>query len=298
MKPLLTIFSLSLLFCCAPPGGGPQIAPEPSFIQNNAVSYNGTAYVGHETTPVVFGGVLYYVSTKIDYQPYETSTPSIVLYNTVTQAEQTIATGFMFASAFVHNSEIYVFATQKTGGSIYEFRYVSGAWVSKTLLNPPFGVKYFNHSVTRSQYGYVMAVETNESPYIPFTVIFYYSDDMVGWAQIPYVYGKDRYTACPTIRWFNGTYYLFYLAIDRPVGKYFTRVAKSTNLINWTEAANTVLYPGNPAGAGQINTSDFDLVQNGSVTTCVWIDGNQATFGDLKEGTYNGTEQQFCESFF
>ena len=47
-----------------------------------------------------------------------------------------------------------------------------------------------------------MAYESSDPAYPAFTIKFARSKDLMTWEKIPdAVFGKDRYTACPCIRW-------------------------------------------------------------------------------------------------
>ncbi|RKY68572.1 MAG: hypothetical protein DRP97_06130, partial [Candidatus Latescibacterota bacterium] len=53
---------------------------------------------------------------------------------------------------------------------------------------------------------FVMAYESKEGKYPPFTIKFAESLDLRAWTKIPgAIYGTDRYTACPALRYVDDT---------------------------------------------------------------------------------------------
>ena len=124
--------------------------------------------------------------------------------------------GFGLASALVHGGTMYVFASR------YE---PDGSWNDVTLLKSKDlqtweqsvvvkqeGEHLFNSSVCAAGQGFVMAYESSDPKYPPFTIKFAKSNDLESWTKVPgAVFGADRYAACPCIRCVNGDYYLMYL---------------------------------------------------------------------------------------
>eukprot|EP00729_Bicosta_minor_P015843 gene15843-3848_t len=119
-----------------------------------------------------------------------------------------------------------------------------------------------------------------------------------GWSVLDpdtHIYRKDRYSACPTIRYYNG-----HTWEESPYG------------------GNNTIIMGLPDGGGpnekgfvrnqtdDINRSDMDMVTLPSGDTyVVWGSGNQGVptapnigFGAGVAGIVKGTEQEWLESFF
>ena len=117
----------------------------------------------------------------------------------------------------------------------------------------------FNSSICRGRDGYVMAYESNDPAYPAFTIKFAQSQDLSTWTQLPdATFGTDRYTACPTIRYADGYYYVFYLEHRTPRWYFETYVTRSADLKTWYRSPlNPVLSPRRIDDG--INASDPDL---------------------------------------
>ena len=113
-----------------------------------------------------------------------------------------------------------------------------------------------------------------------------------GWVS---VYGADRYTACPTLRFLNGTFFLFYLEHLTPRWRFETHLALSRDLMDWEPVPrNPVL---DPEGPEDINASDLDLAEfesDGRPKVRVYYGtGNQRGEGGITWAEYDGTLKQF-----
>jgi len=134
-----------------------------------------------------------------------------------------------------------------------------------------------------------MAYESKEEKYPPFTIKFAESLDLRAWTKIPgAIYGTDRYTACPALRYVDGAFYMLYLEWLQPKWWYLTR---STDLIHWEQSPrNPVLAP---EGVEGINTSDIDLVEFGDKVMVFYLDGKQKTWGAVPSAEFDGTLKEF-----
>ena len=84
----------------------------------------------------------------------------------------------------------------------------------------------FNTSVCKAGDRYVMAIEVGKPPEVvgvPFTARFAESKDLKAWKLLPEdrVFTKERYSACPSIRYLDGWFYMTYLEA-RPGPRYET----------------------------------------------------------------------------
>jgi hypothetical protein len=115
------------------------------------------------------------------------------------------------------------------------------------------------------------------------------------WTKLPdAIFGKDRYTACPAVRFCNGWFYLLYLESKPP--KYETYLARSRDLVRWElSSRNPVLTPGS---GEDINTSDADLAEFRGKTVIYYAIGDQKTWSNVKHAVYPGTMREFFESYF
>ena len=119
----------------------------------------------------------------------------------------------------------------------------------------------FNSSVCAGRDGFVMAYETNDPKYPAFTIKFAESKDLMTWTKVPAaIFGTDRYTACPCIRYTDGYYYMIYIEHRTPRWFFESFIARSRDLAAWELGnANPVLTP-NLDDEG-INASDVDILE-------------------------------------
>src|SRR5207249_3406858 len=88
-----------------------------------------------------------------------------------------------------------------------------------------------NRPVCGGKNGFVMAYESDDPKFTPFTVKFATSPDLESWSKLPdAIFGADRYAACPCIRYANGSYYLLYLEHRTPRWFFETYLARSKDL--------------------------------------------------------------------
>ncbi len=213
------------------------------------------------------------------------------------------AEGYGLASAIVHDKSLYVFASR--------FDADRGPWNDVTLFKSADLKQWdhklvieqesehlFNSSVCAGPDGFVMAYETSDPKYPAFSVKFARSKNLVSWTKVPdVVFGTDRYTACPCIRYVNGSYYMMYLERHPPRWYFTTYVARSKDLATWElSPANPVLAPdGDDEG---INASDPDIVEFGGKTYLYYNVGDQRTWGNVKRAVYDGSMRTFFEAYF
>jgi len=210
------------------------------------------------------------------------------------------AEGYGLASALVHHGTLYVFAS----------RFESGGWNNVTLFKSndlrhwtekPALIQekehLFNSSVCRGKNGFVMAYESDDPKYTPFTVKFASSQDLENWIKLPdAIFGADRYAACPCLRYANGYYYLLYLEHRTPRWLFETYLARSKDLKKWDlSAANPILTPALNDG---VNASDPDLIEFHGQTYLYYSVGDQRTWSKLKRGVYPGRMADFFADRF
>ncbi len=212
------------------------------------------------------------------------------------------AEGYGLACAIVHQGVFHVFASR--------FDQASGTWNDVTLFKSADLKTWdkqvvlvqekehlFNSSVCADEQGFVMAYESDDPAYPAFTIKFARSDDLFHWTKEPEaLFGKDRYTACPCIRFANGYYYMMYLEHRRPRWFFETYLARSRDLKEWTlSPRNPVLTPGKDEG---INASDPDIAEFQGKTYLYYSGGDQHTWSNGKEGIFQGSLTEFFEGYF
>jgi hypothetical protein len=210
------------------------------------------------------------------------------------------AEGYSLASAFVHKGTFYAFASRFVPGSWNDVTLFSSKdlqrWTQKVVI-PQEHEQLFNTSVCRDGKGFVMAYESNDPKYTPFTIKFARSTDLENWTKVPdTVFGADRYAACPCIRYVGGYYYLLYLEHRTPRWFFETYVARSRDLKTWELGPkNPVLTPRMNDG---INASDPDLVEFKGRTFLYYSVGDQRTWSKLKRVVYPGSLSEFLSCWF
>lgn len=210
-------------------------------------------------------------------------------------------------SAIVANDRLYIFGT--TGWDTQNHI----AMMSIDRQNKPSPIvkvweaipnqKLFNTSVCAGPDGYIMAYETDEKKVVNFSVRFAKSTDLEHWTSIGTIYRPDIYCACPTIRYYNGDYYIITL---RSIGKYYLEfIARTRDFLQFEEFNGNDKYPANVQVLSSmdtpeegINNSDIDLVEFKGNLLIMYADGDQRTWANLRTAEYPGTMGQFFEEFF
>jgi hypothetical protein len=210
----------------------------------------------------------------------------------------TFATGYGLACAYVEDDTMYVYASLWDPGREWTDIYLLVSndlinWTESLVITAAEGERLFNSSVCKDDTGYLMAYESNT--YTPFTVKFARSNDLHCWEKLAdHDYSRDRYAACPTVRWLNGYYYLIYLVAEAP--GYVTHIARSRDLRTWERSPyNPMLSPSPGEG---INNSDVDLFEYDGQVHIFYATGDQQTWGGLKRATFDGTLGEFLQSYF
>jgi hypothetical protein len=211
------------------------------------------------------------------------------------------APGYGLASAIVHGDAVHVFASRRGPGDSWNdvTHFVSSDlkhW-DQTVAIRQESEHLFNSSVCAAGDGFVMAYETDDPRYVPFSVKFARSADLREWKNVPdAVFGKDRYAACPCIRYANGWFYIMYTEQRTPRWFFETWLARSKDLKDWEQSpTNPLLTPGPNE---DINTSDPDVVEYRGTTWLYYAIGDQKTWAKLKRATYPGTLREFLEGRF
>lgn len=209
--------------------------------------------------------------------------------------------GYSLASGIVHDGAIHVFAARRgVDGSWNDVtRFTSSdlrAWEQGVAIQQE-NEHLFNSSVCPAEGGFVMAYETDDGRYTPFSIKFARSKNLRDWEKVPdVVFGPDRYAACPCIRYVNGRYYLMYLEQRSPRWFFETWLARSADLKTWElSPANPLLAPG---PGEDINTSDPDITEYRGKTYLYYSIGDQRTWAKIKRAVYPGTMAEMLEERF
>ena len=211
------------------------------------------------------------------------------------------AEGYGLASAHVHDGVFHAFASRyehDNWNDVTRFRSADlEHWEQQVVVHQE-NEHVFNSSVCEGPDGFVMAYESNDPSYPPFTIKFAESKDMEHWSKIPdALIGTDRYAACPCIRYANGYYYVLYLEHRAPRHYFETCITRSRDLRRWElSSANPVLRPEELDDG--INASDPEMVEFGGKTYIYYAVGDQLTWMNIKRGIYPGSMARFCEAWY
>lgn len=277
-----------------------------------------------EATPVVFRGNLYrfeYVREKYKANPADTSCFRFVDVQTG-EPTKPFALGYHLGSAFVEGGRAYAYGVELWGKDTVHVFWSDDleTWNHQEGLNLP-GWGIYNNSVCKDDQGYTMAIEIGEPPEMAgqrFTIYFARSQDLLNWTLAPTecVYSKEKYTACPALRFYDGYYYMVYLEHYRPKWYFAPHVVRSKDLVHWEEStlmpmmrpspedkriANPKLTPEERkhiAAAENINNSDLDFCEFDGKTVIYYAWGSQRGTEFLAEAVYDGTEKKFLQMYF
>jgi hypothetical protein len=211
------------------------------------------------------------------------------------------AEGYGLASIIVAGDTAYVFASRWEKGDWRDVTMFKSRdlrkWTSRLVVQGE-NEGVFNTSVCRGRGEFIMAYESSDPAYPPFTIKFARSADLESWTKMPEAtFGTNRYTACPCLRYANGWYYVLYLEHRTPRHYFETYITRSKDLAHWElSAGNPVLAPeGLDEG---INASDPELVEWDRKTYVYYAVGDQLTWMNMKRVTYPGTLRRYLESWY
>jgi alpha-L-fucosidase len=211
------------------------------------------------------------------------------------------AEGYSLASALVHEDQLWAFASRFEEGNWNDVTLFHSAdlktWSSQVVIRQE-NEHLFNSSVCAGPDGFVMAYESNDPAYPPFTIKFATSKDVQTWTKLPEaVLGSNRYAACPCLRFVDGWYYLLYLEHRAPRHVFETYIARSQNLRTWLASAANPILAAEGTDEG-INASDPEVVEFGGKTYVYFAVGDQLTWMNLKRAAYPGPMSRLFAEWF
>ena len=241
------------------------------------------------------------------------------------EAGPDFALGHSFGCCIVKDEKMYVFGTEGKWDSGVIHIFVSGdlvSWEMKGEIRFPAGWKLFNTSVCEGPDGYVIAVEVGgDDPRIGvnFTNFFGRSKDLINWELMDFdrcVYDKNRYTACPVIRYYNGWYYVINLE-SAPLFRWLPYITRTRDFEKWepgmvnpvtcmSDDDKIIIHPErfteaqkeHIVTAADNNNSDFDICEYNGKTVIIYSWGCQLGREFLALAEYDGPMGEFLESFF
>jgi hypothetical protein len=276
-----------------------------------------------ETTPIVFHDKLYlFESVRDNYKPNATG-KSYFQFVDVATGERTppFARGYHLGCAFVNGDDVYVYGVDAWGASSVHVFWSKdlGVWKDQIAMELA-GWRIFNTSVCKGADGFMMAFEIDapkDEAGTGFTMRFAKSDDLRNWRLTPKecVYTKDRYSACPSLRFVDGLFYMVYLEAY-PGPMYEPCIVRSKDLIKWEESRFKPIMKHSDEDrtvanknfseqeknrivtAGNLNNSDLDFCQFKNKTVIYYSWGNQQGVEHLAKAEYDGSEMDFLKGFF
>lgn len=230
-----------------------------------------------------------------------------------------------FGCCIAEGDKMYVHGTRGGGGGNVLDTFWSTDlknWEQSTALTFPEDIKLYNTSVCKADGKYVMAIEIGgKSPAVgnPFTCVFAESQNLVDWEMLDmmeYSFSRERYTACPCIRYYDGYYYLICLHAA-PYHRWVPYIVRSSDLKDFEVGiANPIMWPDNDdkivinpdrfskeeldyiENAVDCNNSDIDMCETNGKTLITYSWGNQLGKEFLALAEYDGSEEEFLKSFF
>lgn len=271
----------------------------PAFIDKQVVHENMC-----EVSPFVWEGKIHLLECVRPATGGDPKEYYLVIRDTETSKEVArFGEGHSLACALMFENALYVFASRYEPNNSWNdvtlfYSPDLKEWQKTVVIKQEEKEHIFNSSVSRGDDGFVMAYETDDPAYPAFTVKFASSKDLVTWTKTPdAIFGKDRYTACPCIRFVDGTYYLLYLERRSPRWFFETYLARSQDLISWELSRfNPILTP--QGDSESINASDPDVVEFQGRTHLYYSVGDQLTWMNTMKCVYPGSLREFFQVYF
>ena len=276
-----------------------------SFATNPRLVRSGLSSLDYaEMTPVAFQGrQLLLASARLESRL--NGSGRLCLWIVDTRNGEIISTfgpGYSLASAIADGDALHVLAIPSdAGGARHIDRFSSRdltRWERSVALEALPGEELFNESVCRAGDRFVMAFEARDKHYPPFTIYFAESRDLVSWTRVPgAVFGTDRYTACPALRFLKGSYYMMYLEHLKPRWWFETYITRSRDLVHWEQSDRNPLLA--PEGVEEINTSDPDLIEiPGPRVRLHYLTGNQKGSFTATWADFDGSMEELFAWYF
>ncbi len=271
--------------------------PEP-FLQGEAV----------ESTPIIFNNqpmVVYF--DRPGHKPFGSGW---FVYHLLTKEKLgTAEWNYGLGSAMAKGDRVYLFGSSQWDQpnhivmSYFDTKFQMGP-IQKIWDSRP-DQSIYNTTVCPNAAGdgYIMAYEVREPNTVPFSIRFLQSTDLLAWKPIGDIFHPEIYAACPTIRYYNGYYYILYL---RSFKKYYVMsIARTHDFVHFEDFTQSPKHLGNYQVLSSvdtphegINNSDVDLVEYEGITILMYADGDQRTWGKLRTAVYLGSMGQFFEEFW
>lgn len=256
-----------------------------------------------ESTPVLWNGeILLITGNSVSGKPQNTF--RIDTFDCKTNIGQ-VPFVAQYMNAHVYNGTLYIYGQGGMGIIMTSSTDLITWTVPATILTAPYGMKFFNTSITQDDEGFLMAVETQDVTYqLPFVTHFARSTDFVSWSLTTDIFTDTPVSNCPWL-WFNPSdrmYYIVYL--NHLEGQDVTLISRSADLITWENSPRlNNLVPFTVSSGEGNNTSDVALLEHNGVVYTVYARGDQTAGNnpnwlELSTATYSGSLGQFVRLFF
>ena len=230
-----------------------------------------------------------------------------------------------FGCCYAEDGKMYVHGVRGGGGGTVIDCFVSSDlenWEISVALTFPENIQVYNTSVCKGDGRYIMAIEIGgKHPAVgrQFTCVFAESADLIHWSMLDmmeYSYSRERYTACPCIRYVDGFYYIIYLE-GAPCHRWIPYIVRSRDLMEYElGVTNPIMWPDDGdkkvicperfstaqldyiEHAVDCNNSDIDLCYYNGKTLITYSWGNQYGKEFLALAEYEGSVEEFLQSFF
>jgi hypothetical protein len=259
-----------------------------------------------ETTPLVWDGRLVLLTNTLPLAPGEAEEDyfHLQLRDAVEgRVLSTFGRGYSLASAFAWQDTLYVYGARSHSSGCHHdvSEFTSRDLVTwsgpRVVISGEPTEQIFNQSVCRAQDRFVMSYESNDPRWPAFTIKFAESQDLITWRKLPeFIYGTDRFTACPCLRYVDGWHYMMYVERRSPHWAFDTFITRSRDLREWEPSPrNPILAP----GPGECcNASDPDVAEFEGRVLLYYSYGDQMTWGELTRAEYAGTLREFLAACY
>lgn len=252
-----------------------------------------------ESTPVVWNGKLLRVtSTMTSWSSANQGTLSVYDGDELLSR---IDTTFSLGSPIVDNGVLYVVGSRNWDQASNAFYIVSTTdlvnWTSEQMIfSSAPGTILYNNSITRADDKFVMSYEFCQAGSVCFAIKFKQSYDLITWTDIGGQFRPFEYVACPSLKYLNGAFYMFYGSqIPEREPACETKISKSVNLSQWLEGG-IVITPRDGSSKDDICDSDFDLVEHNGNLEALYLEGDQKTWFNLRRASYSGTFEKLIST--
>lgn len=269
---------------------------EPYIIYMNKGSPSGPV----ESTPIVFNNELFTITSNAISGNYQ---GTFRVDNFETKTILTVnANDMLYISAFVENDIAYAFGTSRDHTKINRIlSHDLKSWTKPvTIFTAPAGKGFYNTSLTKNNDLYVMAVETTDKARTEsFVTDFLIGTDLMNLTLTEFFYTNNKFTNCPTLRYFEGYYYLWYMSEYN--SQLITFISRSKDLKTWENSGggtDKLTVPFVPSKNEGNNNSDVDLVEYRGNLFFTYAVGDQTSWLDLHTAVYPDSLKNYLSLFF